>query len=33
MTQDPFEIATAGDGGANSWLVVYVDAITLVMAF
>ena len=34
MTHDPFEIAQAGDdGGADSWLVTYADAITLLMAF
>ena len=35
MTIDPFEIASAGDddGGADSWLITYADAITLLMAF
>jgi chemotaxis protein MotB len=35
MTIDPFEIASAGDenGGADSWLVTYADAIILLMAF
>ena len=34
MDTDPFEIAGAGeDDGADSWLVIYVDAIILLMAF
>ena len=34
MTIDPFEIVSAGDdAGADSWLVTYADAITLLMAF
>ena len=34
MSIDPFEIASAGDDhGADSWLVTYADAITLLMAF
>lgn len=34
MTIDPFEIANAGgEDQADSWLVTYADAITLLMAF